>query len=94
MDYRPGIERERGLCNAVTANDSAEANFAGHKYTIVLGVTAALCINPFLYSNVGFDAIKDFAPGTVAVYPQWQITVTGRDLERAPGYCAEYSNRC
>jgi tripartite-type tricarboxylate transporter receptor subunit TctC len=31
-------------------------------YTIVLVVHGALAINPFIYDNVGYDVLKDFAP--------------------------------
>ena len=39
-------------------------------YTLFLGHTGSICINPSLYSNAGFDPRRDFAPiGLIASMP-------------------------
>ena len=38
------------------------AKAAPDGYTLVLGGTGSLAVNPTLYSNVGYDPRKDFAP--------------------------------
>src|SRR5258708_16700951 len=40
----------------------AVAKAAPDGYTLVIGGTGTLAINPTLYSNVGYDPRKDFAP--------------------------------
>ena len=35
-------------------------------YTLVLGTTGPLTVNPTLYKNVGFDPVKDFSPVSLA----------------------------
>src|SRR5512139_1091149 len=54
MDNKPGAGGNIG------AEQAAKA--APDGYTLVMGQTSNLAINPFLYSKPPFDAVKDFAP--------------------------------
>jgi tripartite-type tricarboxylate transporter receptor subunit TctC len=54
IDNRPGAGGNIGL--------EAAAKSAPDGYTIAMGQTANLAINPALYSKSPFDALKDFAP--------------------------------
>jgi tripartite-type tricarboxylate transporter receptor subunit TctC len=59
IDNKPGAGGNIGL--------DALAKSAADGYTIGMGQTANLAINPNLYSKMPFDALKDFAPaGTPA----------------------------
>ena len=42
--------------------DAAGRRAAPDGYTLVLGGTGTLAVNPTLYDNVGYDPRKDFAP--------------------------------
>lgn len=44
-------------------------------YTLMLGEAGALCINPHLYANVGFDTQKHFAPITLATQQPYLVVV-------------------
>ena len=53
-----------------TVGTRAVAKAAPDGYTIVLGYTGTLAIGPSLYSNVGYDPRKDFAPiGRIGTAP-------------------------
>lgn len=67
IDNRPGAQGNVGT--------AAGARAAADGYTIVLGYVGALCINPFLYSNAGFDPNVDFAPITLATQQPYLIVV-------------------
>ena len=54
MDNKPGAGGNIG------AEQAAKA--APDGYTLVMGQTSNLAINPFLYARPPFDAVKDFAP--------------------------------
>jgi tripartite-type tricarboxylate transporter receptor subunit TctC len=54
VDNRPGAGGNIGL--------DATAKAAPDGYTIAMGQTANLAVNPALYSNMTFDPLKDFAP--------------------------------
>ena len=54
IDNRPGA--------GTTIGTAAAAKAAPDGYTLVLGGTGTLAINPTLYPNVGYDPRKDFAP--------------------------------
>jgi tripartite-type tricarboxylate transporter receptor subunit TctC len=54
IDNRPGAGGNIGL--------DAAAHSPPDGYTIAMGQTANLAVNPALYSNMTFDPLKDFAP--------------------------------
>ena len=54
------IENRGGAGGTIATRAVARA--APDGYTLVLGGTGTLAINPTLYSNVGYDPRKDFAP--------------------------------
>jgi tripartite-type tricarboxylate transporter receptor subunit TctC len=54
------IENRGGAGGSIATRAIAKA--APDGYTLGLGGTGTLAINPTLYSNVGYDARKDFAP--------------------------------
>jgi tripartite-type tricarboxylate transporter receptor subunit TctC len=54
------IENRGGAGGTIATRAVAKA--AADGYTLVLGGTGTLAINPTLYANVGYDPRKDFAP--------------------------------
>ena len=58
IENRPGAGGNIGIAQVARA--------APDGYTLLL-VSSAFVINPSLYANAGFDAIKDFAPVSLAV---------------------------
>jgi tripartite-type tricarboxylate transporter receptor subunit TctC len=54
------IENRGGAGGTIATRAVAKASPDG--YTLVIGGTGTLAINPSLYSNVGYDPRKDFAP--------------------------------
>lgn len=59
VENRGGAQGSIG--NAVVAKATPDG------YTILVGEGGALCINPHLYPNVGFNTQRDFAPITQAI---------------------------
>ena len=56
VDNRPGAGGNIGTAAAARARPDG--------YTLLLTVSSAHVINPFLYKNAGFDPVKDFEPVT------------------------------
>jgi len=56
VDNRPGAQGNIGT--------AAGARAAADGHTLTLAYVGTLCINPHLYRNPGFDALKDFAAVT------------------------------
>src|SRR5471032_1170850 len=54
------IENRGGAGGTIATRQVAKA--APDGYTLVIGGTGTLAINPTLYGNVGYDPRKDFAP--------------------------------
>ena len=54
------VENRAGAGGSIATRQVARA--APDGYTLVLGGTGTLAVNPSLYSNVGYDPRKDFAP--------------------------------
>jgi tripartite-type tricarboxylate transporter receptor subunit TctC len=54
VENKPGAGGNIGL--------DAAAKSPPDGYTIAMGQTSNLAVNPTLYSNLGFDPVKDFAP--------------------------------
>jgi tripartite-type tricarboxylate transporter receptor subunit TctC len=66
-DNRPGAQGSIGTAIAARA--------APDGYTLVLGETGTLCINPHLYRNAGYDAQRDFAPVALVTRQSYLIVV-------------------
>jgi tripartite-type tricarboxylate transporter receptor subunit TctC len=54
IDNRPGAQGNIGM--------QAGARAAPDGYTLTVAYAGTMAINPFLYKDPGFDALKDFAP--------------------------------
>src|SRR5262245_30433550 len=54
------IENRGGAGGTIATRAAAKA--APDGYTLVLGGTGTLAVNPTLYANAGYDPRKDFAP--------------------------------
>ena len=54
------VENRGGAGGSIATRAVAKA--APDGYTLVLGGTGSLAVNPTLYNNVGYDPRKDFAP--------------------------------
>ena len=54
------VENRGGAGGSIATRQVAKA--APDGYTLVLGGTGTLAVNPSLYANVGYDPRKDFAP--------------------------------
>ncbi|WP_233234173.1 tripartite tricarboxylate transporter substrate binding protein [Bordetella sp. LUAb4] len=57
------VENRAGAGGNIGADLAAKANPDG--YTLVMGAVATHAINPFLFANLPYDPIKDFAPVTI-----------------------------
>src|SRR3989475_9385204 len=70
---QPVVVENRGGAGGNVGAEAA-AKSAPDGYTIVLGAPS-LAISPSLYSKLGYDAAKDFAPGSlVATVPNVMVT--------------------
>ena len=67
VDNRPGALGNAGTAFASKATPDG--------YTLVLGETGTLCINPHLYADVGYDAQKDFSPVALMTRQAYLIVV-------------------
>lgn len=56
------VENRPGAGSMLGTEYAAKA--AGDGYTLLIGGTSALVINPHLYSKLGYDTLRDFAPIT------------------------------
>jgi len=54
------VENKPGAAGNIAINQLAHSPADG--YTVALGQTSQLAINPTLYGNLPYDALKDFAP--------------------------------
>src|SRR5919202_1734115 len=54
------VENRAGAGGSIATRQVAKS--APDGYTLVIGGTGTLAVNPTLYSNVGYDPRKDFAP--------------------------------
>lgn len=68
VDNRPGQGGSIGAQTAVKAPADG--------YTLLFSAMAAMAINPHVYSNVGYDVRKDFAPIINVAYPGGLIVAT------------------
>ena len=67
VDSRPGALGNTGTAFAAKATPDG--------YTLVLGETGTLSINPHLYANIGYDAQKDFSPVSLMTRQAYLIVV-------------------
>ncbi|MEO7937907.1 MAG: tripartite tricarboxylate transporter substrate binding protein [Burkholderiaceae bacterium] len=68
VDNRPGQGGSIGAQTAVKAPADG--------YTLLFSAMAAMAVNPHVYSNVGYDVRKDFAPIINVAYPDGLIVAT------------------
>lgn len=54
------VENRPGAAGSVGSEQVAKS--AADGYTLVFGAAASHAVNPALYSNVGYDSLRDFAP--------------------------------
>jgi len=54
------VENRPGAAGSVGSEQVAKS--PGDGYTLLLGTAASHAVNPALYSKIGYDAVKDFAP--------------------------------
>ena len=67
VDNRPGAQGNTGTASAAKATPDG--------YTLVLGETGTLCINPHLFADVGYDSQKDFSPVALMTRQPYLIVV-------------------
>lgn len=67
------VENRAGQGGSLGAQAVSKAPADG--YTLLFSAMAALAINPHVYPNVGYDALKDFAPVVNVAYPSLAIVV-------------------
>jgi tripartite-type tricarboxylate transporter receptor subunit TctC len=71
------VENKPGAGGNLGADLVAKATSDG--YTVVMGAVATHAINPWLYANIPYDAVKDFAPvALVASVPN--VLVVNKDF--------------
>ena len=69
------VENKPGAAGDIAVNQLAKSPPDG--YTIVLGQTSQLAINPSLYRNLPYDPIKDFVPVVLLVDAPNVVVVPG-----------------
>src|SRR5437868_2391654 len=82
------IENRGGAGGVIATRQVAKA--APDGYTLVIGGTGTLAINPTIYGNVGYDPRKDFAPigliGTSALVLVVHPSVPAHDVKELIAY--------
>jgi tripartite-type tricarboxylate transporter receptor subunit TctC len=77
------VENRAGAGGTIATRQVARA--APDGYTLVIGGTGTLAVNPTLYSNVGYDPRKDFAPvgliGTSALVVLVHPSVAAKNIK-------------
>ncbi|MCP5281829.1 MAG: tripartite tricarboxylate transporter substrate binding protein [Rhodoferax sp.] len=68
------VENRPGQGGSIGAQTAVKAPADG--YTLLFSAMAAMAINPHVYSNLGYDVRKDFAPIINVAYPSSLIVAT------------------
>ena len=68
------VENRPGQGGSIGAQTAVKAPADG--YTLLFSAMAAMAINPHVYSNLGYDVRKDFAPIINVAYPDGLIVAT------------------
>jgi tripartite-type tricarboxylate transporter receptor subunit TctC len=76
------IENRPGQGGSLAAAAAAQA--APDGYTLLLSATAPLATNPNLYSNIGYDPTRDFAPITLVANLPFVLLVNANSPARTP----------
>jgi len=76
------IDNKPGAGGNIGADQAAKAPADG--YTLVMGQTSNLAINPFLYAKPPFDAVRDFAPVALVSSVPLVIVVGARRPNAVP----------
>ena len=70
-----------------TIGTEAVAKAASDGYTLVLGTTSTHVVAPTVYSKIGYDPVKDFAPvSLVAVTPYLLVVNPGVNVKSLPEF--------
>ena len=86
VDNRPGAGG--GISHEAAKNSTADG------YTLLMGSTGTLAINPSLYRKLGYDPLKDFQPiGTVAASPLALVTTNSTPVKNVKEMIAYVKSR-
>lgn len=81
IDYRTGASGNIGTDLAARAKPDG--------YTLLLGSPGTMAINPFLFTKLPYDAVKDFvAVGQIVSFPQVVLANPGQPIKSIPALIA------
>lgn len=83
------VENRQGLGGSLGAQGVVNAPADG--YTLLFSAMAAMAINPHVYRNIGYDALKDFTPIVNVAYPESAMVVSPSLGVRTVPELVEYS---
>jgi len=83
------VENKQGLGGSLGAQSVVNAPADG--YVLLFSAMAAMAINPHVYQNIGYDALKDFTPIVNVAYPESAMVVTPSLGVRTVPELVEYS---
>lgn len=84
------VENRPGASGFIAAKATATANADG--YTVMLGSSGVMAITPHVYSNVPYDALKDFvAVSDVASAPSVFVVPTSHSARTLPEFVSSQS---
>lgn len=77
------VENRTGASGNIGTQHAARAQADGH--TLLLGSPGTMAINPYLFSKLPYDAVKDFTPVTQLVsFPQVVVTSPKQPIKTMP----------